>query len=219
MLLKAREEKFKLIGGQPSLDFANTVGGREKRAKGSGELDYQAEVRGERLEEYADLLAWSRKSGLLKENEVRILRRMAEDNPKAAAGVLLRAIRLREVIYRLFKAAIENWQPEPADVYRLNEELRLARKHERLIHDKNGFRFEWENGEVALDKMLWLLAQSATDILTSHKLVRVRQCDGENCGWVFLDTSRSGNRTWCDMRDCGNLAKVHRYRRKKSKGH
>lgn len=217
-MVRAREDKFKLIGGEPSLDFANTVSGREKPAKDRRRRGYLREVRGEKLEEYADLLAWSKKSGLLRENEIRTLQLKAEENPKAAVAVLLRAIKLREVIYRLFKAAIEKWQPADADMHTLNEELKLARNHERLIPERNGFRFDWKNGEIALDKMLWLLAQSATDILTSHKLVRVKQCDGENCGWVFLDTSRSGNRTWCDMRDCGNLAKVHRYRRKKSKG-
>jgi predicted RNA-binding Zn ribbon-like protein len=40
----------------------------------------------------------------------------------------------------------------------------------------------------------------------------VRQCGGESCGWLFLDTSRNRSRQWCDMRDCGNLAKVRRFR-------
>ena len=42
------------------------------------------------------------------------------------------------------------------------------------------------------------------------ELLRVRQCPIESggCGWLFLDTSRSGNRRWCDMRTCGNRAKA-----------
>ncbi|MGH9881365.1 MAG: CGNR zinc finger domain-containing protein [Pyrinomonadaceae bacterium] len=216
MTVKSREDKFKLIGGVSSLDFVNTVGGREASAQSSKERDYQAAFREERLDEYADLLAWGKKSGLLSESEVRKLERMAKDGPKAAEAVLKRAVKLREAVYRLFKAAIEDWPPHVADVNKLNEELLLAREHENLVFDKNGFRFEWKNEGVSLDKVLWMLAQSAAEILTSEILSRVKQCGGDSCGWLFLDTSRSGNRTWCDMKDCGNLAKVHRFRRKKA---
>jgi predicted RNA-binding Zn ribbon-like protein len=31
---------------------------------------------------------------------------------------------------------------------------------------------------------------------------------------LFLDTSRNRRRQWCDMQDCGNRAKVQRFRRK-----
>ena len=219
MAVKSRESKFKFIGGVSSLDFVNTVGGRRKSAKTSREQDYQAAIRDERLDEYADLLAWSKKSGLLSEGEVKILKRKAKEEPKAAEAVLKRAVKLREAVYRLFKAAIEDWQPDVADVNRLNEELLLARKHENLVFDRSGLRFEWKNGGMSLDKVLWMLAQSAADILTSEKLSRVKQCAGDNCGWIFLDMSRSGNRTWCDMKDCGNLAKVHRFRGKRTVEH
>jgi predicted RNA-binding Zn ribbon-like protein len=216
MTVKSRENKFKLIGGVSSVDFVNTIGGRGRSAKTSRERDYRATIRDERLDEYADLLAWSKKSGLLSEREVKTLERKAKEEPKAAEAILKRAVKLREAVYRLFKAAIEGWQPDVADVNKLNEELLLAREHENLVFDKRGFRFEWKNEGVSLDKVLWMLAQSAADILTSEKLSRVKQCGGDSCGWIFLDTSRSGNRTWCDMKDCGNLAKVHRFRRKKA---
>jgi predicted RNA-binding Zn ribbon-like protein len=217
MSVQPLEWRFKLIGGQPSLDFANTVGGRSQSAKPKGR-HYDEEVRDERLEKYSDLLAWSKKSGLLSENEIRILQRKANEDRKAAEVVLRRARKFRELVYRLFQAAIEGRRPDTFDMRNLNEELLLARRHQRLTYDDDGFHFDWESSDIALDKMLWLLAQSTADMLTSDKLDRVRQCNGENCGWVFLDTSRSGNRTWCDMRDCGNLAKVRRHRQKKSSG-
>jgi predicted RNA-binding Zn ribbon-like protein len=59
---------------------------------------------------------------------------------------------------------------------------------------------------------LWPVARSAAELLTSGDLARVGQCPGEECGWLFLDTSRAGRRQWCDMADCGNLAKVRRFR-------
>jgi predicted RNA-binding Zn ribbon-like protein len=31
---------------------------------------------------------------------------------------------------------------------------------------------------------------------------------------MFLDTSRNRSRHWCDMKDCGNRAKVSRFRQR-----
>jgi predicted RNA-binding Zn ribbon-like protein len=33
---------------------------------------------------------------------------------------------------------------------------------------------------------------------------------------MFLDISKNGRRQWCDMQDCGNLAKVRRFRQRQS---
>ncbi|MGI8786895.1 MAG: CGNR zinc finger domain-containing protein [Pyrinomonadaceae bacterium] len=63
--------------------------------------------------------------------------------------------------------------------------------------------------------MLWRISESAAAVLTTGDLTRVRQCGGDCC-WMFLDTSRNRSRQWCDMKDCGNLAKVRRFRRKNS---
>jgi predicted RNA-binding Zn ribbon-like protein len=58
---------------------------------------------------------------------------------------------------------------------------------------------------------------SAADLLVGAQLHRVRQCANPECGWLFLDNSKSGNRRWCSMSACGNCAKAHRhYLRQKS---
>ena len=46
----------------------------------------------------------------------------------------------------------------------------------------------------------------------------IRECDGDTCGWLFLDTTRNHSRRWCDMRGCGNRAKVRRHRQKQRRG-
>jgi predicted RNA-binding Zn ribbon-like protein len=60
--------------------------------------------------------------------------------------------------------------------------------------------------------MLWLIADSAAEMLTTSDLSRLKQCPGDDCGWLFEDTSKNRRRQWCDMQDCGNLAKVRRFR-------
>jgi hypothetical protein len=54
---------------------------------------------------------------------------------------------------------------------------------------------------------LSLVARDALDLVTSPSLARLRNCAGPNCGALFLDTSRPGNRRWCSMGTCGNRAK------------
>jgi predicted RNA-binding Zn ribbon-like protein len=50
----------------------------------------------------------------------------------------------------------------------------------------------------------------ATEVLP-HPPKRLKLCDGPNCSWLFLDTSKAGRRRWCDMADCGNAAKSRRH--------
>jgi predicted RNA-binding Zn ribbon-like protein len=55
--------------------------------------------------------------------------------------------------------------------------------------------------------MLAVLARDALDLATSAAITRVRNCANPECRVLFLDTSRPGQRRWCSMNTCGNLAK------------
>jgi len=63
-----------------------------------------------------------------------------------------------------------------------------------------------------LDAMLVPIVRAAVDLLTSDAMSRVGRCADETCAWLFLDTTRSGTRRWCDMKSCGNRNKVRRFR-------
>jgi predicted RNA-binding Zn ribbon-like protein len=206
MKIVSKVTRLNLIGGRLCLDFTNTVGGREADT-----------VSGELFENYSDLAIWGRHVKLIDDKKTRSLLRMAEKRPDEAQEVLHRAVSLREAIYRIFKSVMESRRPEKANVETLNRELIAARRHEQLVYTGNGFIWKWEDLDDALDFVLWAVVQSAAELLASEEFVRVRRCGGEKCGWLFLDTSRNHSRQWCDMRVCGNLAKVHRYRRRQKK--
>lgn len=79
------------------------------------------------------------------------------------------------------------------------------------------FQLVWPVHELDLGLPRWPIVYSAAKLLASSGLDRVRQCAGDDCGWLFLDTSRNHSRRWCDMADCGNRAKARRhYRRTRS---
>ncbi|MEP6923454.1 MAG: CGNR zinc finger domain-containing protein [Pyrinomonadaceae bacterium] len=218
MALNLNTDKFKIVGGAVSLDFVNTVAGRISNPNKKRGRDYLDYYRSDKLDDYADLLAWSLKAKLIDEKEAKNFLRLAENQPEAAEKVLKRALSLRESVYRLFKSVVEGWQPEADDLERLNRELATARKHQRFSARKNEFGFEWTDRENSLDAMLWQVTESAAQTLSSADLTRIRQCGGDGCNWLFLDTSRNGSRQWCDMKDCGNLAKVRRFRQRQQEG-
>jgi predicted RNA-binding Zn ribbon-like protein len=67
---------------------------------------------------------------------------------------------------------------------------------------------------VTPDGVLAWLAVDAIDLMRFADLSRLRRCEGEDCGWLFLDSSKAGRRRWCDMTVCGNRAKARRHRAK-----
>ncbi|MBZ5595412.1 MAG: ABATE domain-containing protein [Acidobacteriia bacterium] len=210
---------LKFIGGRLCLDFVNTVGGRvSSRAARIGLRDYADTVVRDKIAGYDDLMTWAQLAGVMTQAEARSMARRASAHRKKAASVLARAATLREALYRIFKSVVERWPPHAADVDVLRRELAVSRGHERLIPSPGGFAWNWEDRPDALDRVLWPVAKSAAELLTSRELAKVRQCGGDECGWMFLDTSRNRSRQWCDMRDCGNRSKVRRFRQRQLLG-
>ena len=201
--------EMKLVGGRLCLDFINTVDGRKTD---SPRNESRSIVLGDKLTEYSDLVEWSRHAGIVTPTEAQRMIQASKRNTREAREVLDRAIALREALYRICKAIMTGRRPQTLDLETMNDELLRARTHERLAHEANGFTWEWVGTEAALDRMLWSVAHSAAELLTTADLSRLRECSGEECGWLFEDTSRNRSRQWCDMQDCGNLAKVRRYR-------
>lgn len=214
MALELNTKKFKLVGGELSLDFVNTVSGWERPPVKPLKDAHRYTFLKEKLSDYKDLIAWSLKTKLITEESAENLLEIAGQKPDEAEKVLKRAIGLRHSIYHLFISAIENRISESADLKRLNDELAVSRRHQQLSGGGSGFSFEWTNHEEALDSVLWQISESAATVLITGDLTRVKQCGGHDCRWMFLDTSRNRSRQWCDMKDCGNLAKVRRFRRK-----
>jgi predicted RNA-binding Zn ribbon-like protein len=84
--------------------------------------------------------------------------------------------------------------------------------HLRLAVSDAEFAWDWAEEPVSLDRVLWVVARSAGELLTADKLDRVRQCaDDHGCDYLFIDTSRNRSRRWCSMESCGNRAKARRH--------
>lgn len=202
-LEEQRAGTLDLIGGELALDFTNTVS------------DHDIEAPKEHLQSYIALLAWARHTGVLTNAAALRLQQKAAREPVEAHAVLERAISLRESLYRIFLAAAGGDKSAPGDLNVLNGCLARALPHARIVCAPEGLTWDWDRSEDALDQILWPVARSAADLLTSDRIGRVRECNGDTCGWLFVDTSKNHSRRWCSMSDCGNRAKAHRFYKRK----
>ncbi len=197
-------KKFEFVGGDLCLDFTNTMGGK----RGVAPREY--------LNSYADFVSWCRQAGLLDSSKAQALARSAARRSQDSAAALRRAIALRETIYRIFGALALDEPPQASDLDQLNAHLSSSLGRLRVVPSRKGFTWSWAEKDESLDQPLGPIARSAADLLTSpHLLERVRQCEGDACGWLFVDSTKNHSRRWCVMSDCGNVAKVRRFRLKK----
>jgi len=189
---------FEFTGNHLCLDFTNTV---QDRFTSPREL----------LNSYNDLVLWSQEAQILTEGEAWQLREEAKRRRKEAGVVLQRAIDLREALYRIFLAVARGSSPEKFELGTLNTEFSEAMSRACILPVKDSFTLDWTDKEKALDRMLWTIARSAADLLTSEGLDDVRVCAADDCRWLFLDTSKNHSRRWCDMKSCGNRAKARKH--------
>jgi predicted RNA-binding Zn ribbon-like protein len=196
-IFRRRPPRFDLIAGNVCLDFVNTLDDRHIKAK-------------ELLEQYSDLVRFGEDAGLLEPRQADRLIKRGAIAPDAAEEALGRAIELREAIHDVFWA-IMNKRPAPAGALAtLNAEAQSAAQHLRLVPVKGAF--EWRFDDLSdFDALLWQIARSAADLLASEQLSFVRACSSKECEWFFLDTSKNHHRRWCDMKRCGNRAKVRKF--------
>ena len=126
-------------------------------------------------------------------------------------------MKLREAVYAIFFNRTRGQRVPREALRRLNWHLKQVMTGATLQSAGKQFALAWE-AAVPLQRVRGEITRSAVSLLTSDRLSRVRQCSGESCTWLFLDTSRNGLRRWCDMQACGNRAKVRRFRQRNAAG-
>ncbi len=196
-LSNRRPPRFDLIAGNVPLDFVNTLDDRHTQPK-------------ELLEHYDDLARFGEDTGLLDPIQADRLVKRSSKFPELAEEALRRAKQLREAIHDVFWALINHRAVPAAALATLNADARIAAAHLHLV-TING-AFEWRFDDLDdFDIFLWQIARSAVDLLASDQLPFVRACSSKECEWFFLDTSKNHHRRWCDMKRCGNRAKVRKF--------
>lgn len=197
---------FDLDAGALCLDFANTMEWRN-----SDNLH-------EHLNSYTDVASWAEAAGIVSVERAVQLRHIAQNQPEKAGVALGRAIKLRETIYQIFAGYSEQGTVDEKEMAHFNEALSKAMSHVQVMPSAKGFAWGWTESTEGFEQILWPVARSAGELLTSEQLDRIHQCaDDRGCGYLFVDTSRNHSRRWCSMESCGNRAKAQRHYKRKRK--
>ena len=196
-------KKYAFIGNNLSLDFVNTVG------------YISSENPIENLNSFSDLIEWSKQGKLISDDEAIVIFTKAKKNILESEKVFRRVLRLRKSVYDIFRSVISGEEISDKDLTVFNRELSLAMSKAEIFCREGELIWDWKNDGI--ERILFLITRIAAQLLTSSDLEKLKCCSGENCGWLFYDTSKNKRRQWCDMRDCGNLAKARRFRVKKAR--
>jgi len=184
----------RLIGGHVALDLVNTVAWRPDPDRRRDDLgDFEA------------LAAWCSRAGLIDEVTTRELAAAAAVHPRAAARAFHVACALREYLHDALAPILEGNPVLPPP--QMHDLLVDAIGHSHLI----GMPMYWQLTPHGVADIPRLLALHALNLLQSPELPLLRLCDGPDCGWIFLDRTRSHSRRWCSSSDCGNNDRARRY--------
>lgn len=120
------------------------------------------------------------------------------------------AIEFREAI-RGFAAGNSGVPPTAAAAEIVNRAARIA-----------GLRLDFgQGGSVRVTSSSTGVAGVIATVLSAmHRAMsdgswgRLKICRNPDCRWAFYDRSRNHSRIWCEMKECGNVMKARRFRRK-----
>lgn len=166
----------------------------------TGELDDGVPV--ERLSDGANLRDW-----------LRVHELCGSRSSLAEAERALPAFhRLRRVIHDVTERLAAGSEPTREQVREINAILREGMHYHELRRSGDGARYTMGHAGNDLAQARASIAGSLAHYLADHDLRRVRVCANDGCRWRFIDRSPAARRRWCDMRTCGNRAKVARHR-------
>jgi predicted RNA-binding Zn ribbon-like protein len=174
----------------------------------------------ERLPDAGTLIGWLAANSLGSRQYWMKVRAHFRNDRQAAADFHDAALQLREAIYGIFRARIQEVAPSPDALALLNNWMERPSPGARLGMSKDEAGWLEASPTAEPLDLLKPIAVSAAGLIMGPRLRKVRQCaDDRGCGWLFVDESRAQNRRWCSMGDCGNRAKAMRHREAKRAKH
>lgn len=201
------------IGGDPSLDFLNSIG-------------IPADEVVEWLGDGKDLMSWLEQAELVPLEAAATIR--ANCFPGELDAVAAQARALREW-FRSFVLAHRGRSLTRDSLHELGPLNKILERDDAYgaivarpvdVADRSApSGLEWRTLRRwrSPDALLLPIAHAIANFLTSEDLRRVKSCEKSPCTLFFLDRTRGQARRWCSMTLCGNRAKqaLHRARLKR----
>jgi predicted RNA-binding Zn ribbon-like protein len=198
---KSHPYAWRPIGGHLALDLCNTVSWR---------LDAQRRI--DRLSDPEALADWFCSITGSPDRDRLVEHMNAGAKPAERALLLVRE--LREATTRVVDAQLGYATANTKDVERIAAAWRKALN---VATTSAELPLTWTIEPTDPDRLVDALALSVAELVHRPDLSGLRRCDGDGCGWLFLDTTRNHSRRWCDSFDCGNRARVRSYSERQRK--
>ncbi len=187
------------------VEFANT-------------LEFERGVPSDALVDIDALLDWLCDHDLISDRGRATERSRLQRDPTEAGRRLERFRHLRAVLHAIAARVSAGERPTAGQLRDLNHILRHGLHYHQLRFAGDGARYDFAQVGDRLDQARATIASSLARYLAEDAADRLRTCANPGCRYLFVDRSRTGRRRRCDMRTCGNQAKVARHRARAKTG-
>ena len=123
--------------------------------------------------------------------------------------LLGRVRELRELLYRHLADCIDH----PGGERQIGNGSPLHRAFVDAVTASSlaGTPARWTLQARSLHDLPRVLALHGLDLVQTMPRDRLRRCDDDGCGWLFLDATRNHSRRWCSSGECGNRDRARRH--------
>jgi predicted RNA-binding Zn ribbon-like protein len=188
----ARLRELRFDAGSLSLNLVATVGRRPSMPV-------------ERMGDVERLLTWCDGVGL-------------SIHPDEDPAQLLDSLHeLRACAYEVTMGYLHRLAPPERSVRLLNRLARVEPPVPQLDMGADGLPVTAADGPgLRAPVVLSLVSRDLITLLSDPaRREKLRACESEICGMIYLDTAQGRPRKWCSMQRCGNSAKAARHRRRR----
>lgn len=200
MIIVSREfSPADLVAGHPAFDLVNTVTARNTASP----RDW--------LDGYERVLEWARLANIVEQEVLTLLGKRAALSPASTAHALSRLKRFREALHSAYAALLSGTRIPQSILDELEVDWLEAQHRRHLNYSDRRVTVNVSVERSGLDLIRDCIAGSAIPLMQALPTDRARVCRGRSCGWLFIDSSKGGQRVWCDMATCGNAAKTRRH--------
>ncbi len=180
--MKKIQPTFYFVGNNLAIDFVNT---QVKNGESLIEL----------FNEYDDILLWASQAGIT-----------LESTPSSFD--MNKIYHFRSQLSSLITSFMQEEALDPKCISELNRYLAYAPLQQQLNCNNGILSSSPLHQQLSLVMLLGKIAHELTLLLVSEKKVSIKKCSNTKCVLIFVDTSRTKKRRWCNMDLCGNRAKA-----------
>jgi predicted RNA-binding Zn ribbon-like protein len=167
------------------------------------------------LRDFETLVQWVEHARVATSPNCLVMREHAARDPKRAAAIFARTLAARELIWLIGGTLAERREVPEALRDELVELHARSLAFAEIKSRDQAFIWAWDPRRDFEAAILGPITLSALSLLMEKDLSRTKRCEGKECGWLFFDATKNKSRRWCEMRVCGNRAKVRAARQRK----